>query len=280
MAIKFEKREWFNRQSQFPSRRRLTEVPGIENVYEIDRAEGDIAETGNAFDADNMNDLEDRTHSAFSNLDDTDISITDPSNVFTANRLDGALTELFTYADNGKKAIATAIGANASSSDTFAVLGSKIVTLKNTSNSEITDGKKAIATAIGKTKSGTPSETESFTQLANRIKNDKKSFFIGSGTIVAGGSLPVAYTHIQHFSFNFGFVPKEVFLYSIWYMTGSQHNLGCATRDVGMGDGSSSHGMGYGITNVTANGFDFFLQTGGRSGVKLESTNVTIVALE
>ena len=47
-----------------------------------------------------------------------------------------------------------------------------------------------------------------------------------------------------------------------------------------MGDGSSSHGMGYGITNVTANGFDFFLQTGGRSGVKLESTNVTIVALD
>ena len=42
----------------FPSRRRLTEVPGVENVYEIDRAEGDIAETGNAFDADNMNDLE------------------------------------------------------------------------------------------------------------------------------------------------------------------------------------------------------------------------------
>ena len=65
MAIKFEKREWFNRQSQFPSRRRLTEVPGIENVYEIDRAEGDIAETGNAFDADNMNDLEDRTHCFF-----------------------------------------------------------------------------------------------------------------------------------------------------------------------------------------------------------------------
>lgn len=280
MAIKFEKREWLNRQSQFPSRRRLTEVPGVENVYEIDRAEGDIAETGNAFDADNMNDLEDRTHSAFSNLDDTDIFVTDPSNVFTANRLDGVLTELFTYADNGKKAIATAIGANASSSDTFAVLGSKIATLKNTLNTEIVNGKKAIATAIGKTKGGIPANTESFEQLANRIKNDKKSFYIGTGTVVAGGKLPASYLHTQRFYVNFGFLPTHVYLSSIntvvkYGSTESSQYRVLEVRNITEGYNFS---WDHDIANVTEQGFDLWIKVG-YGDVTLNSSTATIVAI-
>lgn len=55
----FEKKEWKNRLSEFPNRRRL-EPTGIENTYDVVRAEGNVAETGDAFAEDAMNDLEER----------------------------------------------------------------------------------------------------------------------------------------------------------------------------------------------------------------------------
>lgn len=177
MANKYEKVEWEDRQSQYPNRRKMIPTE-IENVYEVERAEGEVTEPGNAFDATNMNGLEDRVYSAFDTLDSSDIQVLDKGNHFVATDLEGVLGELFTSASNGKSAIATAIGSPASNSDSFAQLASKI-----------TAGKGQIASAIGETRNGSASTSESFVQLANRIKNDKTSFFTGQ-VFVPGGSFP------------------------------------------------------------------------------------------
>lgn len=59
----FSLKNWLNRQSEFPNRRRLTEVE--EGVFDVDRAEGVIAVEGDVFDAATMNDLEGRINSEF-----------------------------------------------------------------------------------------------------------------------------------------------------------------------------------------------------------------------
>lgn len=198
MANKFEKKEWVDRQSQYPSRRKLTETT-IENVYEVERAEGEVTEPGNAFDAQNMNDLEDRIFAALGSLDGADITILDRNNLFTKTNLEDVLVELFMYASNGKTLIANAIGGSPGS--TFQALSelagaiksdrdngktlianavggsasmsfSQLAVLADTSNI-----KKTIASAIGNTKSGTPTGNESIEELANFIKNDKLSFY-------------------------------------------------------------------------------------------------------
>lgn len=153
MANKYEKKKWVDRQSQYPSRRKLIET-GTDKIYEVERAEGEVTEPGNAFDAANMNDLEDRLYSAFGNLDSSDISVLDNANLFVKTDLEGVLQELFTYASNGKKAIASAIGSNASSSSAFATLAGLI-----------TSGKKSIANAIG----SPASVNDTFQVLASRI---------------------------------------------------------------------------------------------------------------
>lgn len=198
MANKFVKKEWVDRQSQYPTRRRLTST-SIENVYDVERAEGDVPEPGDAFDAANMNDIEDRVYNAFGLLDGTDISILDTANHFTSNNVEGALSELFMYASDGKKKIANAIGG--SPSDTFsqlAALAGEIKIDRDTGKKVIAESvgglpsmsfdelarlasneniKKTIAEAIGVTKSGTPTGNESIEELAGYIENDKKSFY-------------------------------------------------------------------------------------------------------
>ena len=67
------------------------------------------------------------TYSGSSDADG--ITIKDTDNNFTATNVEGALSELFQYASNGKGLIASAItgkGVDASSSDTFAQLATKI----------------------------------------------------------------------------------------------------------------------------------------------------------
>lgn len=60
----FVKKTWQNRVTQYPTRRVLTEVSGENNTYEVTRAEGTITAEGDAFSAENMNDLEDRIFNA------------------------------------------------------------------------------------------------------------------------------------------------------------------------------------------------------------------------
>ena len=60
------------------------------------------------------------------------VSITDTNNVFSSSNVEGALNELFQYANNGKEIIADAIGEPLSAEDTFTAMGSDINGLLST----------------------------------------------------------------------------------------------------------------------------------------------------
>lgn len=66
----YEQKVWVNRQSEHPSRRKLTPT-GNDGEYDVSRSEGIIMEDGDAFDADTMNDLERRVAAGFTELDPT-----------------------------------------------------------------------------------------------------------------------------------------------------------------------------------------------------------------
>ena len=66
----YERKVWVNRQSEHPSRRKLTPT-GNDGEYDVSRSEGIIMEDGDVFDADTMNDLERRVAAGFTELDPT-----------------------------------------------------------------------------------------------------------------------------------------------------------------------------------------------------------------
>lgn len=226
MANKYEKKEWEDRQSQYPSRRKLIPTTA-ESIYDVERAEGDVTVPGNAFDAQNMNDFEDRVYDAFGKLDATDIKVLDSANVFLGVNVEEVLKELFTSASDGKKAFANAIGGSASS--TFQALADLAGSIKQDRDS----GKQLIANAIGATRSGTASASESFSQLANRIKNDKMSFWSGGMPVnVDLQSLGVGVKSSKRINVNFGFKPSVVIIDSChavnYYRT---NNMSSGDRD-------------------------------------------------
>jgi len=59
----FQKKTWEDRESTYPNRRTLTQVG--ENTYDVGRAEGPVLTEGDALDAENMNDLEERIQDGF-----------------------------------------------------------------------------------------------------------------------------------------------------------------------------------------------------------------------
>lgn len=61
----YERKTWKNRETEFPGRRRMTAVDGQEAVYDISREEGLVLEEGDAFDADTMNNMEQRVKEGF-----------------------------------------------------------------------------------------------------------------------------------------------------------------------------------------------------------------------
>lgn len=65
----FTKGNWENRNVQYPKRRRLTEIEGQPNIYDVDREEGTIVSEGSAFSAENMNGLENRIETAFDSIE-------------------------------------------------------------------------------------------------------------------------------------------------------------------------------------------------------------------
>ena len=66
----FVKKTWKNRQSEFPNRRTLTDASGSSQQYTVARDEGAITEEGDAFSAENMNDLEERIAGALTAIRD------------------------------------------------------------------------------------------------------------------------------------------------------------------------------------------------------------------
>ncbi len=81
----FVTKTWTDRQSTYPSRRRLT-ATGTTDIYDVSREEGTVTQTGDAFSATNMNDLESRiedfsaitpsSYSLYSNASGTQATIT------------------------------------------------------------------------------------------------------------------------------------------------------------------------------------------------------------
>lgn len=280
----FEKKNWINRQSQYPNRRKLVETE-FENTYEIERAEGEVTEPGNAFDADNMNELETRIANAFSTLEDKDIKITDSSNIFTETTLDKVLTEIFMYAVNGKTLIANAIGGVANSS-TFKQIADRITAVKNSYETtinglrnEISDGKRIIAVRLGKVSIDSSFNSlgdviwnarinlanvmpdyadavsnKSLIELSEYVKQNMQNFYEGSvsaGTgevTVSGGN-----TKTIHVNCNFGFKPKLVFADNINVRIHSGSNQGIYNQAC-ISNKSSS--LRTNIKNITKNGFD------------------------
>lgn len=69
MSDVFNKKDWIDRQSQFPTRRRLTNVQTSEEmVVDVAREEGTVQVAGHPFNAAGMNDLEDRIGNAIDTL--------------------------------------------------------------------------------------------------------------------------------------------------------------------------------------------------------------------
>lgn len=60
----FHKRKWNDRDVEHPSRRKLSKVSGENDVYDVIRNEGTVTAPGDAFNATNMNDLEERINKA------------------------------------------------------------------------------------------------------------------------------------------------------------------------------------------------------------------------
>ncbi len=61
----FEKKTWKDRIAEFPTRRRLTKEDNTSELVTVAREEGTLSQEGDAFSADNMNDLENRIDKEF-----------------------------------------------------------------------------------------------------------------------------------------------------------------------------------------------------------------------
>ena len=270
MANKFEKKEWIDRQSQYPSRRKLTATT-IENVYEVERAEGEVTEPGNAFDAQNMNDLEDRIYAALGSLDGSDIAILDKNNLFTKTNLEDVLVELFMYASNGKTLIANAIGGDASASNTFSVLAQKILF-----------GKSQIANAVGATKSGSLTGNESFADIAKFISANKCSFSADGSFYIAGEQLPGNNELWEkRISFNFGFTPNRIATYGPSFRFGSgagfRANFGDNIDNNPPDLGSGMYSIG--VKDLSESGFTIWYKSGSSSNnMTIKSGNINFTA--
>lgn len=64
----FTKKEWKDRVSAYPTRRKLLDASNNETIVTVSRYEGEVTEDGDAFSAENMNDLEDRIEDGFNSI--------------------------------------------------------------------------------------------------------------------------------------------------------------------------------------------------------------------
>ena len=63
--MSFISKLWKARVSDYPNKRKLTKEAGTSETVTVERAEGDIVVAGDAFNAENMNDLETRIQNGF-----------------------------------------------------------------------------------------------------------------------------------------------------------------------------------------------------------------------
>lgn len=70
----FSLKTWVNRISEYPNRRKLTHEDGSTELVTVARAEGQISSEGNAFSAEEMNDLENRIKGGFDEVNQSKLS--------------------------------------------------------------------------------------------------------------------------------------------------------------------------------------------------------------
>lgn len=92
----FAKKTWKDRIAEFPTRRRLTKEDNTSELVTVAREEGTLSQEGDAFSAENMNDLESRIDAEFTEVngkllkyDKDKISVNKPNIAIGTNIIDG-----------------------------------------------------------------------------------------------------------------------------------------------------------------------------------------------
>lgn len=75
----FSLKTWVNRISEYPNRRKLTHEDGSTELVTVARAEGQISAEGNAFSAEEMNDLENRIKGGFDEVNQSLTNLKNPA---------------------------------------------------------------------------------------------------------------------------------------------------------------------------------------------------------
>ena len=77
----FKKKTWIDRMVEFAGRRKITNVStSAAQIIDVERAEGAVSQEGDAFSAENMNDLEKRISDAFTDVPGYKIADNDTTN--------------------------------------------------------------------------------------------------------------------------------------------------------------------------------------------------------
>ena len=90
--MSFIKKIWKDRISEYPTRRNLEKSDGSSELVTVSRSEGNISQEGDAFSAENMNDLEERISNEFEALN-TKFPAPDYANVVVINTTTYTVTE-------------------------------------------------------------------------------------------------------------------------------------------------------------------------------------------
>ena len=95
--MSFTKKTWVDRVSENPNRRTLTIISKDENTQVVDvaRTEGEVSKEGDAFNAENMNDLESRVEAALGEKLDGQKLESDPAAILEKTKADGSAPDLF-----------------------------------------------------------------------------------------------------------------------------------------------------------------------------------------
>ena len=78
--MSFISKLWKDRVSDYPNKRKLTKEDGTSETVTVERAEGDIVVAGDAFNAENMNDLETRIQNGFNAVEQAQTELTEKLN--------------------------------------------------------------------------------------------------------------------------------------------------------------------------------------------------------
>lgn len=98
----FSLKTWVNRISEYPNRRKLTHEDGSTELVTVARAEGQISAEGNAFSAEEMNDLENRIKGGFDEVNQSltelnEVIFKEPSQIKYLYNYTSAMQKVFEY---------------------------------------------------------------------------------------------------------------------------------------------------------------------------------------